>query len=213
MKETAHYQANGFNKLFDEAQFPLLALALQTSAVRKTFRAGDTIVFQNEAIDRLGYLTEGEAEIEILSVDGEMLIAEKFVSGSLLNAVSFLDGKTSPATVVAVSECTVLFLAYSKLRSEANLEHEAKLLSGLCAAALYRMSEQLLSTSLLMPLKQRVLLRLQSLKQLDDEVLITAEKLAAYLAVSKHRVHRVLKELEKDSKIINTYGAVKLLDS
>lgn len=211
MQDSPSASLTHFSKILDAHTYPNVHQEFHSGAVIKHYKSGETIVYQNEAIDKLGCLTNGDAEIEILSADGEMLIAERFFSGSLLNAVSFIDGQSSPATVVAVSDCSVAFVSYSKLRSSPALHTEATQLAGLCAAALYRMAEQLLSTSLLLPLKDRVLLRLQKLKQNDGEVTITAEKLAAYLAVSKHRVHRVLNELEKENRIINTYGSVTLL--
>jgi Mn-dependent DtxR family transcriptional regulator len=57
-----------------------------------------------------------------------------------------------------------------------------------------------------------VLQRLERLKDEGNQVSITAEKLASYLAVSKHRVHRVLKSLEEEGLIVNTYGSVQLVD-
>ncbi len=41
---------------------------------------------------------------------------------------------------------------------------------------------------------------------------ITAEKLASYLGVSKYKVHRALNELEKENRIVNTYGSVTLVE-
>lgn len=183
-----------------------------TTPHRKTYKAGEQIVFQNVELDRMGFILSGEAEIEIVSDDGDLLIPEKFASNSLINAVAFIDGCISPAAVVAVTDCTVLFIPYSKLRSDVELCHEATSIAGLCAASLYRIAEKLLSTALLLPLNERVLQRLERLKDEGNQVSITAEKLASYLAVSKHKVHRVLKNLEEEGLIINTYGSVQLVD-
>ncbi|MGR5092757.1 Crp/Fnr family transcriptional regulator [Vibrio maritimus] len=202
----------GFSQLFDEKQYPHLHLAFKNIATRKRYQAGETIVFQDEEINKLAYVVSGEVEVEMLSEEGEILIAERFLPGSLLNAVAYIDGLTSPSSVVSLSEAEVLFIPYNKLRSDPQLNLEASKLSGMCAAALYRIASELLATSLLLPLKERILIRLRSLKEENDEIPITAEKLAAYLVVSKHRVHRVLNELESEKLIINTYGSVKLLE-
>ncbi|MBM7037163.1 Crp/Fnr family transcriptional regulator [Vibrio ulleungensis] len=200
-----------FSQLLNAERFPRIVELFLQSAIKKSYQAGETIVFQNQQLDHLGLLQHGEAEIEIISFEGDMLIAEKFFAGTVLSAAAFLDGKTSPAAVVAATQCTVLFVPYSKLRQDPALNSEAVLLAGLCAAGLYRMAEQLMSSSLLLPLKERVMQRLTRLNREDGEVIITAEKLATYLAVSKHRVHRILNDLEKEQRIENSYGAVRLL--
>jgi CRP-like cAMP-binding protein len=201
-----------FNLLLSEDLYPALYKSFMTTPHRKTYKAGEQIVFQHVELDKMGFIVSGEAEIEIVSDDGDLLIPEKFTSNSLINAVSFIDGCSSPAAVVAVSECTVLFIPYSKLRADADLCREATLIAGLCAASLYRIAEKLLSTALLLPLSERVLQRLERLKTEGNQVSITAEKLASYLAVSKHRVHRVLNSLEQEGLIVNTYGSVQLVD-
>ncbi|USD68025.1 cyclic nucleotide-binding domain-containing protein [Vibrio sp. SCSIO 43136] len=204
---------DAFRVLLNQQAYPTLYQAFQGDAVRKKYQAGEQLVTQDDSLEQMGFLLSGEAEIEIVSADGELLIAEKFFPNSLLNAVSFIDGRTSPATLVAVSDCVVLYLSYAKLRSEPQLNLEATLIAGLCAASLYRISEKLLSASLLLPLEERIMIRLQRLKDEDNSVSITAEKLAAYLAVSKHRVHRSLKLLEEKGSIINTYGSVQLIET
>lgn len=201
-----------FTLLLNENTYPALHEAFVTSPIRKTYQAGEQIVMQEAELDKMGYFVSGEAEIEIVSAEGELLIAEKFKNNSLINAVAYIDGRTSPAAVVAVSECTVLYVPYSKLRANPDLNREAIAIAGLCAASLYRMAEKLLSSSLLLPLNERVLMRLERLKDEGNQVTITAEKLASYLAVSKHRIHRVLNSLEEEGKLVNTYGSVKLID-
>lgn len=203
------YQA--FSTLLNENAYPNLYKAFMVTPLKKLYQAGEQIVFQNDELDRMGYLLSGEAEIQIVSADGDLLIPERFTAQSLINAVAFIDGRLSPAAVVATTDCTVLYLPYSKLRSDVELKREATLIAGLCAASLYRIAENLLSSALLLPLKERVLLRLERLKDEGDQVTITAEKLASYLAVSKHKVHRVLNSLEEEGLIVNTYGSVKLM--
>ncbi|WP_375750036.1 Crp/Fnr family transcriptional regulator [Vibrio sp. HN007] len=210
--DTRYDPYESFSLLLSEDLYPVLYKSFMTTPHRKTYKAGEQIVFQNVELDKMGFILSGEAEIEIVSDDGDLLIPEKFSSNSLINAVAFIDGGISPAAVVAVTDCTVLFIPYSRLRADVELCREATLIAGLCAASLYRIAERLLSTALLLPLNERVLQRLERLKDEGNQVSITAEKLASYLAVSKHRVHRVLKNLEEEGLIINAYGSVQLVD-
>ncbi len=209
---TLHDPYESFNLLLNEGSYPALYHSFMTTPYRKTYKSGEQIVFQNVELDKMGFILSGEAEIEIVSADGDLLIPEKFFSNSLINAVAFIDGCISPAALVAITDCTVLYIPYSKLRADESLCREATSIAGLCAASLYRIAERLLSNALLLPLDERVLQRLERLKDEGNQVSITAEKLASYLAVSKHRVHRVLKSLEEEGLIVNTYGSVQLVD-
>ena len=201
-----------FCSLLTEQDYPNLYTAFMKNAVAKRFEPGEVIVFQEETLQRLGYLSAGEAEIHLTSFEGDTIIAERFPPGSLLNAPRYIDGKGSPADVIAVKPCTVLFLPYRMLRSDSILDAETLRLAAHTTAVLYRLTEKVYRAAMLLPLKERIIHRLFLLKDENNSVDITAEKLASYLGVSKYKIHRSLNELEKESRIVNTYGSVTLVE-
>lgn len=201
-----------FTSILTERDYPNLYAAFMKNAVAKRFEAGEVIVFQEETSQRLGYLSAGDAEIHLTSFEGDTIIAERFPPGSLLNAPRYIDGKGSPADVIAVKPCTVLFLPYRILRSDPTLDAETLRLAAHTTAALYRLAEKVYRAAMLFPLKERIIHRLFLLKDESNSVEITAEKLASYLGVSKYKIHRALNELEKEKRIVNTYGSVTLVE-
>ena len=202
-----------FTSMLSEQSYPHLYQAFMKNAVAKRFEAGEIIVFQEETTQRLGYLASGDAEVHITSFEGDTIIAERFSPGSLLNGPRYIDGKASPVDVIAIQPCTVLFLPYRMLRSDPVLDAETLRLVAHSAAALFRLAEKAYRAAMLLPLKERIIHRLFLLKDENNNIDITAEKLAHYLGVSKYKIHRSLNELEKEKRIVNTYGSVTLVES
>ncbi|MGR5063261.1 Crp/Fnr family transcriptional regulator [Photobacterium sp. DNB22_13_2] len=201
-----------FTSIFTEHDYPRFHAAFMKSAVVKRFNAGDVIVFQEDNTQRLGYVTSGEADIHMTSFEGDTIIAERFPAGSILNAPRYIDGKSSPVDVIAVEPCTVHFLTYRVLKSDPVLDAETIRLVAHCSAGLFRIAEKVYRAAMLLPLKERIIHRLFLLMDENNSVEITAEKLASYLGVSKYKVHRALNELEKENRIVNTYGSVTLVE-
>ncbi|MGL6258686.1 Crp/Fnr family transcriptional regulator [Vibrio sp. WXL210] len=202
---------DGFSHIFSAEEYPLLHRQFETEAIRKVFEPGEQLVYQQEPLKRMGYLVKGQAEIEVVSADGGLLAAGIVSHGCILNAPAYLDGQRSPVALIAKQRCEVLFLSYKKLRLEPQLDREATLLAGICATYLYRFCERLLTSALMLSLKEQVIQWLIRLQGDSDSVTITAEKLATHLVVSKHKIHRALKELEKEGRIENAYGTVKVV--
>ncbi|MGI9275058.1 MAG: Crp/Fnr family transcriptional regulator [Endozoicomonas sp.] len=194
----------------DPEHYPCLYGAFVKQGTRRTYSRGEIIVFQQETINQLGILKQGSAEIHITSSEGDRIIAERFDCGSVLNAASYLDNGPSPADVVATEDCTVIFLPYKYLRREPELNIEATRLVAHCSVRLYRLLERLFSSAMLLPLEERVVRRLRTLKGEQGQVRITAEKMAAYLGVSKYKIHRILKKLESEGALTTGYGVVTL---
>ena len=60
-----------FNLLLSEDLYPALYKSFMTTPHRKTYKAGEQIVFQHVELDKMGFILTGEAEIEIISDDGD----------------------------------------------------------------------------------------------------------------------------------------------
>lgn len=197
MSKTSDAYFDEFSQLFSADEYPLLHRQFETEVTRKVFEPGEQLIYQQEPLTRMGYLVRGEAEVEVVSADGGLLAAGIISQGCMLNAPAYLDGQRSPVTLVAKQRCEVLFVSYKKLKADPQLDREATRLAGMCAVNLYRLCERLLTSALLLSLKEQVIQWLIRLQDDNDSVAITAEKLATHLVVSKHKVHRALKELER----------------
>ena len=88
------------------------ALAAMAAATREErFRPGETIVGSGEAADRVFVLAEGTA-----TVTRGGLPLRRLGPGTLVGEIAFLVDGLRTATVVAVSECTLLSLPYVNFR-------------------------------------------------------------------------------------------------
>ncbi|GAM75078.1 hypothetical protein JCM19241_1421 [Vibrio ishigakensis] len=190
--------------------YPELFNAFQNHGKRVRYSHGQTIVGQFEKPDYMGILIEGVAEAHITSADGNSYIAEQLQTGWVFNAACYLDNGASPAEALSINDCTLLTLPFSVLRKHPALKAEATQLAAYCVVQLYRRSEVLFTSAMLLPLEERILRRLNTLKDKQHTINITTDKLASYLGESKFKVYREIKRLEQNKVLSTGYGTITL---
>ncbi len=194
----------------DPERFPAFYQALLTQGKTRRYATGSALHRQGEQLKRIGIMLEGSTEAEFTTIDGNRLIAERLHAGIQLGGANFIDGQGAPCDMVALEPCLEIYLPYSTIRASEQLTHEVNLQIAVYMTSLFRTTAHLFTSSNLQPLRERILRRLHTLKDNDNRVEITAEKLAAYLSVSKYKVHRVLNEMEQEGLLKNSYGVVVL---
>jgi CRP-like cAMP-binding protein len=77
----------------------------------KTYKKGEIIASEEEKCNSLGFVLEGTIEIQRIYLSGKQIVLSRFSHGDVFGeALIFSDASNYPATVVALSEVTVLYI-------------------------------------------------------------------------------------------------------
>jgi CRP/FNR family transcriptional regulator len=90
---------------------------LSKITLQRVVRPGLALFSMGQACDALHFVVEGCGFLVKISPDGRQRILHNVLSGEMVGAVPFFDGKGYPATFIAQSECTVLNLPRKTLTS------------------------------------------------------------------------------------------------
>ena len=77
----------------------------------KTYKKGEIIANEDDECRSLSLVLSGKVEIQRLYSNGKYIVLNRLFEGDVFGeALVFSKSKTYPATVIALSECTVLFI-------------------------------------------------------------------------------------------------------
>ncbi len=96
--------------------------------IRK-FRKNDTILYEKDTSEYMYIILEGKVKVVQMTREGKEILLAIHESGEFFGELSLIDGKTSPATIIAAEECTVCII--SKKDFFFLINHEKKILENL----------------------------------------------------------------------------------
>ncbi len=178
--------------------------------VRKRFNP-DQIVLSEEDVTNYMYLVySGKVRVEKICDDGREQIIAMHKKGDFFGEMSLLDGKTSPATVIAHEEAVIGLL--SKIDFETHLMSHENIRQHIINLLCLRLRDAWKMIKILSfdSAELRVMVVLDSLRELygvrDDRGIIinikaTHQYIANYASVSRETATRILNRLEKGGYI------------
>lgn len=100
------------NFLFKGVQKEEIETLVETLIYRKSkYKKGQIIAHEEDPCTTLGVILQGEIEIQRLYSSGKSVVLARFSRGDVFGeAVLFASGAVYPATVVAISNCEVLYI-------------------------------------------------------------------------------------------------------
>ncbi|GAM08084.1 anaerobic regulatory protein [Geobacter sp. OR-1] len=178
--------------------------------IRKRFSKDQIVLFEEDTANYMYVVYAGKVRVVKLNDEGREQIISIHKKNDFFGEMSLLDGKTSPATVIAHEDCIIGLL--SKLDFERYLlSHETirrKIIDLLCSRL--RDSWAMIKILSFDNAEHRVMAVLDRLQELygvfDDRgaiinVKLTHQQIASFASVARETVTRVLNRLEKEEVI------------
>lgn len=121
---------------------------LESRATQKTYRQNETILYQSDVTDTVGFILSGRAKATAYSEQGEQTWLGEFEAGQFFGHVSFLTRSPIKFEIVAQTDVTALIVPVSAIQACLDDSHEfgqavAKDLAGRLDAMIVRLIEAL----------------------------------------------------------------------
>lgn len=198
------------NIMFFSELSPVETEDVERLIVRKRFSKDQLVLSEEDTTKYMYIVYSGKVRVVKICDDGREQIITIHKKGDFFGEMSLLDGKTAPATVIALEEAVIGLL--SKIDFEAHLlSHEhirRKIINLLCQRLREAwMMIKILSFDSAEHLVMVVLGRLQDLYGVRDDrgvivnIRVTHQHIASYAAVTRETATRILNRLEKSGEI------------
>ncbi|WP_040494608.1 Crp/Fnr family transcriptional regulator [Ilumatobacter nonamiensis] len=192
--------------------------AVLQTAVRRKFRAGDTLFHQGDPGDTVHLLERGHVAVKVVHVHGVTLTLHVLGPGSAFGEQTLVDPRARrTASVVAIGPVETLMIRRDDF-IELQKRHPAvtTMLVEILAAQVRRLSEQLLDAHS-MGAEQRVVKRLvllaEDFRVGDAATLpITQEELASLAGTTRPTANRALQALVDDGAVQLARGRIHIPD-
>lgn len=176
----------------------------------KKFGKNSVILWEEDTQKYMYIVTSGKVKVVQTSEDGKEHILAIHKKGDFFGEMALLDGKTAPATVIAMEDSRVQLIARENF--EKHLLKNEKVMTQLVTMLCTRLRESWLMLKVMSfaSAEQRVRAVLEQLGKIngvtDERGIIIALKLlhkdiAGYANVSRETVTRLLNRFEKERKI------------
>ena len=183
----------------------------------KTYSKGEIIANEDDECRSLSLVLAGTVEIQRLYSNGKYIVLSRIFEGDVFGeALVFSKSKTYPATVIALSECKVLFINKSDVlkicsNEEKILENFVSLLSD----KVFILNSKINSISL-KSIRQKVINYIlnEVKKQKDNSIILknTKEEIAALLGIPRPSLSRELINLRDMNYIEFNRKKITILD-
>jgi len=186
------------------------AEAAERLVVRKHFSRGQVVLFEEDTSKYMYIIVSGKVRVVQLSNEGKERILAIHKRGDYFGELALFDGKTAPATVIAIEESEIGLL--SKYDFDVLVQKNEKilynLLTSLCTSL--RESWMMLKIMSFADAEERVRAVLKNMSKLygvKDQrgVLIslklTHKDIANYASVSRETVTRLMKKFSTETEI------------
>lgn len=182
---------------------------------KKAFSKNEIILLEEDTLNYMYIIFSGKAKVVQLSTDGREKVLTYHKKGDFFGEMALIDGKTSPATIIAIEETEVGLI--NKSDFETYILKNEKVFREITALLCLRLRESWLMVKVLSfaDAEQRVraALKLMSIQYgvRDHQGTIITLKLthrdiASYSSVSRETATRLLDRFSKD-------GEIEMLDS
>ncbi len=183
---------------------------LERIIIKKRFSKNEMILLEEDTSNYMYFIYSGKVKAVQISEDGKEQILAIHKKGESFGEMSLLDGKTSPATVIAMEDADVGLI--SKNDFERHLLKNNKALKQIISLLSSRLREAWMRLKILSfadsEHRVRAVLKLLSeqngIKDLKGTVIslkLTHKDIAAYASVSRETVTRIIDRLLKDGEI------------
>jgi len=178
--------------------------------VKKNFVKDQIVLLEEEAANCMYIVYAGKVRVVKQSTEGREQILTIHKKNECFGELSLLDGKTSPATVIAHEDAVIGLLSKNDFE-QLLLDHEVirnKIIALLCTSL--RESWTMIKILSFDNAEQRILAALDRMQQLYGlvdgrgvivNVRLTHQQIANFASVTRETVTRVLKRLENDAVI------------
>lgn len=178
--------------------------------IKKRFAKDQVVLFEEDTANYMYLVYSGKVRVVKLNREGREQIITIHKKNDFFGEMAILDGKTSPATVIAHEESTIGLL--SKLDFERNLMSNENIRRNIVNLLCSRLRDSWAMIKILSfdNAEQRVTAVLERLQELygvvDDRgviinVKLTHMQIASYASVARETVTRILNRLEKEDAI------------
>lgn len=178
--------------------------------IEKHFPKNKIIFFEEDTLNYMYVITSGKVKVVHQEFDGKEHILAVHKAGDFFGEMALLDGKTAPATVIAMEDTSMLIV--SKKDFEEYLLKDNKALKEIISILCFRLRQAwMMNKALSMSTaedKLRTLLKLMGMHYgIKDQkgtlitLKLTHQDIADYLALSRETVTRLLNKLLKDGDI------------
>ena len=183
----------------------------------KTYSKGEIIANEDDECRSLSLVLDGTVEIQRLYSNGKYIVLSRIFEGDVFGeALVFSKAKTYPATVIALSECKVLFINKSDIlkicsNEEKILENFVSLLSD----KVFILNSKIKSISF-KSIRQKVINYIlnEVKKQKDNSIILknTKEEIASLLGIPRPSLSRELINLRNMNYIEFNRKKITILD-
>jgi len=189
---------------------------LSSHGVEKKFKAGSSVFFQGDKLDRIGFVVAGQVDAWVLSEQGVKTWVDSFYETDFFGHVCLLTQSPIQYDVVALKAVTILFIPIRKietlLKDRTGLSQE---FAQDLAARLEGMTSRLIEAVTLSS-PGRVCAELMRLSQpigIDPDKLIIRPmpvfvELAFRINIARETVSRTVSDLQKDGVLSREPGSI-----
>ena len=211
---TQSRKSNSINFMKSVAFFSCLSdnelTELERFVVKKKFSKNDLILLEEDTSHYMYFIYSGKVKAVQISEDGREQILAIHQQGDSFGEMSFLDGKTSPATVIAIEDTHIGLI--NKKDFERYLLQNSKVLKQITSMLCSRLREAWLRLKVLSfadsEHRVRAVLTLlgeqngvKDMRGIIISLQLTHKDIAAYASVSRETVTRLLDRFLKDGEI------------
>ncbi len=179
-----------------------------TSILQRSFEAGRMIFIQDTVCENLHLLIRGKARAVMMNADGKQVTIEEMSSPRIIApAALFANKNVFPVNIVAVSDCSILFVPRNDFLNL--MRQETSVMKGFI--------ELLSDKSIFLSMKINSF-ALQTLKErlatylLSEDEKHTQKEIAEMLGVTRPSLARVLAELADEGSIAIRNRKIEILD-
>lgn len=188
--------------------------------ILRTYKKKDIITIENDKLIGIGMVLDGEVEIGKETLAGDRVMIARLNEGELFGEVAAFTKDVWLATVIAKTDCTILFLPPNKISGVCNnsCETHKKLIQNMLnivskkALVLNKKVEMLSLKSIRKKISNYLLQQYNKHNTYSFEIPLKRSELAEFLLVSRPSLSRELINM-KDEGIIDFYkNSFKILD-
>jgi len=209
-------------KIFDGIEkFELEKILTCIRPVERKYKKNEYITISEHKIEGIGILVLGEAMISKENYAGEISVIDKIGIGDVFGEVAAFSGTDKwPATIVALSDCVVLFIEANKIISNCPkmcighkqlIQNMLKIVSKK-AINLNRKIDYLTMKSIRNKISNYLLENYNKKKKLKFEISLNRNELAAFLNISRPSLSRELIKMKEELVIDYKKSIFEIID-
>jgi CRP/FNR family transcriptional regulator len=183
---------------------------ISNKIVMKRFDKNEIILYEEDTAEYMYIILEGKVKVIQTTEDGKEIFLSMHQSGEFFGEMALIDGKTSPATVIATENSTIAIISKKDFYSSITVHR--KLLNNLLLILCSRLRESWEKIQLLnlKNASQRIKILLLMLSDkygsktsegITLNIKLTHQEIADMTGMTRETVTRVIDRLQKDGEI------------